>query len=93
MDYNNSQRVHWNFVEQMPVIIVNLFLGGLFVPTFALIVAILVAVGRIVYTYKYIKEGSDSRFIGVALMAAPLYALALYTYFEIASFMLFSTRP
>ena len=73
----------------MPVIVINLVLGGLFVPAFALVVALMVLIGRVLYTKQYVKEGSDKRLLGVGLMVIPLYSLALWTYFEVGYYMLF----
>ena len=80
VEFCNHQRVHRNFIEQMPVILINLMIGGVFVPKTALFVSICVFVGRVIYTHQYITKGSNSRFVGVGMMVAPLYALTLYTY-------------
>ncbi len=84
--------MHKNFVEQMPVIVINLVLGGLFVPTFALIVSLMVLIGRILYTRQYVGEGSDKRLMGVGIMVVPLYALTLWTYFTVGHYMLFKAH-
>ena len=77
IEFNNSMRVHQNFVELLPVIVTFLLLGGLVLPKIAMWIGFLFAVARIVYTVMYVKFGSNSRVIGAVAGSLPLYLLGI----------------
>ena len=81
-------RVHLNFVEQLPYILTVLCLGGLFLPKIAMYLSFINAGARIIYTFMYVKLGSDARRIGAFAGNLPVNLLALaslvYAVIEVA---------
>jgi uncharacterized membrane protein YecN with MAPEG domain len=79
--FNNAQRVHYNFLEALPMILILLFIAGLKQPLAALIIACVYFVSRIIYLFSYIKS-PNMRVIGVipmSLCILSLFGLSLYT--------------
>ena len=79
VEFNNAQRVHQNFVELLPVIVTFLLLGGLVLPKITMWIGFLHAFARIIYTFSYVKYGSNSRVLGAVAGSLPLYILGLTT--------------
>ena len=79
VEFNNAQRVHQNFVELLPVIVTFLLLGGLVLPKITMWIGFLHAFARIIYTFCYVKYGSNSRVLGAVAGSLPLYILGLTT--------------
>ena len=52
-DFNNAMRVHQNFVEQLPIMLVFLSVGGLVLPRAAWIIGFLNVLARFIYTVMY----------------------------------------
>lgn len=63
-NFGNAQRVHQNNIEQLPVYLVNVLLGGLFNPRVAAVYGLLILLARIEYTRGYLKGGANGRVIG-----------------------------
>jgi uncharacterized membrane protein YecN with MAPEG domain len=63
-NFGNAQRVHQNNIEQLPIYLVNVLLGGLFNPRVAAVYGLLVLFARIEYTRGYLKSGANGRVIG-----------------------------
>ena len=75
----NAFRVHSNFVEQLPMMLTWLLIGGLFLPFISMIVGFLACGGRIIYSVMYVTRGSDARRIGAFTAGLPLNLLAIAT--------------
>ena len=88
VEFNNAFRTHMNFVEMLPVIVVSLVLGGLFVPKVAMYVAIINCLARIIYTTMYVTKGSNNRYIGAIGGTLPLYVLLIWTIVKMLIYLL-----
>ena len=83
--FNNAQRVHYNFLENLQLILILIFIAGLKQPLAALILGSIYFAGRIVYSLGYGIGGPNARNIGglfCGLSIITLFALALYTVSE-----------
>ena len=80
VDFNNAMRVHQNFVESLPKMVVILLIAGLYLPLFALIVGWLNCGTKLIYIVMYVTMGSDARKLGAIAGSLPLYLLALATF-------------
>ena len=83
-ELNNVLRVHSNFIENIPVIVFILAVGGIYFPLIALIVGAVNVISRPVYIQGYLKHGSIGRLNGAYLGGIPLGGLALITLLNIA---------
>ena len=54
VELNNAMRVHLNFVEYLPMVLVYLMIGGLVLPRAAMWVGFINAFARLIYTYMYV---------------------------------------
>ena len=79
MHFNNSMRVHQNFVEQLPIMLTFLLIGGLVLPKMSAIVGVLVVVSRALYSLSYVKLGPNWRPVG-ALANIALYGLGVCSF-------------
>ena len=79
VDFNNRWRVHQNFVEFLPLMVTTLVIGGLFVPVVTMVVAIINALARIIYTIMYATKGSDNRVLAALTGNIPIYLLLVWT--------------
>ena len=80
--FNNAQRVHYNFLEALPMYLILLFIAGLKQPLAALILGCIIFVSRIVYLVGYVKGGPNMRNIGgipASLSLLALFGLSFYT--------------
>ena len=73
--FNNAQRVHMNFVEQLPIVLTILCICGLFLPKITMYVGFINAGARVIYTIMYVTKGGDSRVLGAVGGSLPLYCL------------------
>ena len=81
-EFNNAQRVHYNFLESLPLVLVLLFISALKQPLAALIIACIYFVSRLIYSVGYIIGGPRMRSFGAFPMAfsvLTLFGLSLYT--------------
>lgn len=79
--FNNAQRVHYNFLEALPMILTLLFIAGLKQPLAALIIGCVYFVARLIYLVSYVKN-PNLRVMGVlpmTLCVFSLFGLSLYT--------------
>ena len=69
LDFNKSQRVHYNFVEQIASILTFVILGGILYPIEASIIGLIYVISRICYGYYTSPEGAAHpvRSIGAVL--------------------------
>lgn len=80
--FNNAQRVHYNFVEALPFVLMLLFISALKQPLAALILGCVYFTGRLLYTIGYVKGGPNMRMMGAfpcSLTILCLYGLSFYT--------------
>jgi uncharacterized membrane protein YecN with MAPEG domain len=80
--FNNAQRVHYNFLEALPFVLVLLFIAGLKQPLAALILGCIYFTCRLIYAIGYVKGGPNMRVAGVlpnAFVIFTLFGLSLYT--------------
>ncbi|CDW73034.1 mapeg family protein [Stylonychia lemnae] len=81
-DYNNAQRVHLNFVEQLPIMMVLIYLAALKQPLAALILSCTYFACRLAYAISYIGGGPNLRIVATAPSFGikwTLYGLSFYT--------------
>ena len=75
-NFNNTQRAHYNFLEQVGSILALLLIAGIGFPTVAGILGWTYFVGRVLFTIGYISKGPQGRLIGVVLVDLALLGLA-----------------
>ncbi|KAJ3090006.1 hypothetical protein HK102_004934 [Quaeritorhiza haematococci] len=63
-EFNNIQRTHYNYVEQIGSVISLELLSGLFFPKFAAVTGFIYIIGRQVYTMGYKSRGPQGRMAG-----------------------------
>eukprot|EP01111_Echinosteliopsis_oligospora_P018957 TRINITY_DN894_c0_g1_i1.p1 TRINITY_DN894_c0_g1~~TRINITY_DN894_c0_g1_i1.p1 ORF type:complete len:178 (-),score=34.34 TRINITY_DN894_c0_g1_i1:46-579(-) len=83
--FNNAQRVHYNFLEQVCSVLVFLLTSGIFYPKLAVYGGLAYFVGRVVYGRGYKIAGSKGRLAGVLVLDLAflfLLGLALYGCFN-----------
>ena len=80
VEFNNAMRVHQNFVESLPLMLVILLVAGLYFPFATAAVGLFNTFTRLVYICMYVKKGSDARVIGAVAGSGPLYLLGLITF-------------
>jgi len=73
-DFNNAQRVHYNYLEGITLAVVLELVAGLFFPKYAALCGVIYMVGRFIYGYMYISKGASFRaagtiFFDIALVA------------------------
>jgi len=73
-DFNNRQRAHYNFLEQVATIITLVLVSGVWFPCAATAVGAVYFVGRILSTIGYVTKGPKGRLVGVALSSLSLLA-------------------
>lgn len=66
--FNNAQRAHQNSLEQLPMFLTAILVGGQIFPKLSALVGLLICVGRIQYIRGYASKGPNGRVIG-ALMS------------------------
>eukprot|EP00357_Protocruzia_adherens_P024127 CAMPEP_0115039098 /NCGR_PEP_ID=MMETSP0216-20121206/43805_1 /TAXON_ID=223996 /ORGANISM="Protocruzia adherens, Strain Boccale" /LENGTH=180 /DNA_ID=CAMNT_0002419631 /DNA_START=23 /DNA_END=565 /DNA_ORIENTATION=- len=67
--FNNAQRVQYNYVEDMTIIVFFTLVAGLYFPKTATVFGILYLVGRIIYSCLYLgNPGPDGRKYGAVVM-------------------------
>jgi uncharacterized MAPEG superfamily protein len=83
--FNNAQRVHYNFLESLPIVLILLFISALKQPLAALVIACVYAFFRLVYSLGYGIGGPNARNFGgmiCGLSLFTLFGLSLYTVSE-----------
>lgn len=63
-NFNNAQRVHYNFIEYAPSIFVFLFVAGLYFPVSAAAIGLAIIIFRAIYAIGYSSGGPGSRVLG-----------------------------
>ena len=75
LEVANSQRAHYNYVEQLPIALSLLCIGGLVYPRAAVVGGGAYIVGRVLYGVGYRSKGSRGRYQGVLLLDTGLLVL------------------
>jgi len=73
--FNNRQRAHYNFLEQVASIAVMLIVGGLAYPCASAVLGWIYFVGRIIYTFGYVAKGPKGRVVGALILDVGLLGL------------------
>jgi glutathione S-transferase len=84
-NFNNAQRVHYNYLENLQLILILIFIAGLKQPLAALILSCIYFVFRFVYSFGYGIGGPNARMYGglvCGLSLITLFGLSLYTVSE-----------
>ncbi len=63
-EFNNAQRVHYNYVEQIGVLVAMMILGAVSFPIVTGCIGWMYFVGRVLYTLGYASKGPNRRFVG-----------------------------
>lgn len=75
IEFNNTQRVHYNFLEGLPVVLLLLLVSGLHHTRFTVLCGSVYFIGRALYTIGYLTKGHKGRMIGVLTLDIALIAL------------------
>lgn len=86
-EFNNAQRVHFNFLESLPLILVLLFITALKQPLAALIIGCIYFVSRLVYTLGYVIGGPNMRAFGGLPMGFSMLTLFGISIYSAAEYM------
>jgi hypothetical protein len=73
--FNNGQRAHYNYLEQVPSALSFLLIGGLMFPTVATGAGVGIIVGRELYAQGYVNQGPKGRSIGAGINMVALTTL------------------
>ena len=85
-ELNHAQRIHYNFLEQLSIVLVSTLIGGLLQPWVAVGFGILYFIGRILYVRKNRYQGFMPALIGqvglivLGLVSAVFFVIRTYTY-------------
>jgi hypothetical protein len=64
VEFNNAQRVHYNYIEFAPTCFVWLFISGVYFPIPAACIGLATIIFRIFYSVGYVRSGAKGRLIG-----------------------------
>ncbi|KAI3647186.1 hypothetical protein MP228_007407 [Amoeboaphelidium protococcarum] len=67
-EFNNHQRVHMNYVENVTLVTTLQLLSGVFSPVASAVLGAVYMVGRGVYGYMYTRYGPEKRYYGAPFM-------------------------
>ena len=79
-DFNNGQRAHYNFVEQVGSILILLLVAGISHPTIAGSFGLTYFVGRILFTFGYVSRGPAGRIAGALLLDVGILGLVVLAF-------------
>ncbi len=85
--FNNAQRVHYNFLESLPMVLILLFITALKQPLAALILGCIYFVARLVYSLGYGIGGPNMRAIGAMPINLTHLALLGFSFYTSAEFL------
>ncbi|KAJ3361094.1 Microsomal glutathione S-transferase 3 [Allomyces javanicus] len=74
-EFNSAQRVHQNYLEQLPTVNTMVLLSGLFNPTWTAGLTGAYIIGRQIYIHGYIHSGPQARLRGSALFWPAFFGL------------------
>jgi len=81
LEFNSAQRAHYNFVEQVGIVIPMTLLAGLSAPYLASAAGFAYAIGRFMYSYGYINKGPKGRELGAVIANGSFLALSGLSFF------------
>ncbi|OMH85368.1 Microsomal glutathione S-transferase 3 [Zancudomyces culisetae] len=64
VEFNSIIRVHQNYVEQLPIAVGSVLMGGLYFPKFTAILGGVYVLSRLMYAYGYSNFGPNGRLTG-----------------------------
>ncbi|PVZ97752.1 hypothetical protein BB558_006284 [Smittium angustum] len=74
-EFNNIMRTQQNYVEQLPICISSVLIGGLFYPKMSAVLGGIYILGRAVYSFGYSRFGPQGRWAGVLMVDLSLLGL------------------
>lgn len=74
-NFNNAQRVHYNYLEQIPFVVPFILIAGLTTPYITAIIGGVYTFGRLIYAVGYTSSGPTARLPGA--ISNSLCAMAL----------------
>ncbi|TPX48684.1 hypothetical protein SeMB42_g02062 [Synchytrium endobioticum] len=87
-EFNNHQRVHYNYVENIASVTFLLCTGGLFYPRASAALGAVYIAGRFIFARGYTKAGPDGRMLGTAILHIGDFGLLAVTVYGILHKML-----
>jgi len=75
--FNNAQRVHLNYLENLVPHLTFLLTTGIMYPRFAVVLGWVFMIGRTLYTIGYLRHGPEGRRIGARVAGTAHMLLAL----------------
>jgi glutathione S-transferase len=79
-NFNNAQRVHYNFIENITSYVIFIIIASLFFPSEASIIGWGLFVVRLIYAWGYLKEGADNNARRIGSLGSALLNLAAFVY-------------
>ena len=86
VEFNNYQRVHYNYVEGVATILILVTGSGIFCPRLSVVFGLLYIFGRAVYALGYRSQGAKGRLIGALLIDISLLVLLIFTIYSAFKF-------
>lgn len=74
-EFQNAQRAHYNYLEQIPLVIVFELIAGVIYPIWTVYFGAAYIVGRVLYTIGYKAQGPGGRLVGAIILDLALVAL------------------
>ncbi|ORZ33031.1 hypothetical protein BCR44DRAFT_41669 [Catenaria anguillulae PL171] len=68
IEFNNAQRVHYNYLEQLPIALPLALFSGLFQAKFTAAGCVSYILGRELYMRGYMTKGPDGRYRGAPFL-------------------------
>lgn len=90
VDFNNAQRVHYNYLEELPSVYAMIFVSGLLKPRATAWLTAVYIIGRQIYATGYMSYGPKGRIPGVLVHHAGFFgmiALAIHNGLQIAQIL------
>eukprot|EP00347_Sterkiella_histriomuscorum_P011405 403372585 len=88
-EFNNAQRVHLNFIEQLPLILTLILIVAMKDSLASLIISIVYFVARLTYTVGYLIGGPNYRAVGALTILALLVISFGYGFYASAEMIKF----
>ncbi|OMH85369.1 Microsomal glutathione S-transferase 3 [Zancudomyces culisetae] len=67
VEFNSAVRVHQNYVEQLPIAVGSVLIGGLYFPKITAAIGGMYVIGRGLFAHGYIQFGPKGRMTGAIL--------------------------
>ena len=82
--FNTAQRIHLNYLEHLPIVVIFTLVGGLHCATGAAISGVLWTIARFLYAEGYTKKGPKGRVVGAVIFD---FCLIAQLYFSIRAIL------